>query len=156
MSKPASQVAALHLDVGSKLDYCTMLHYSALIIALLAPLSLKMAESTASSNTLSSQQRNEYHNFSVVPNLSMNTFGFDTFCSNARDMNRTEESTFRVADCLALIAELSGPLTHYNTWFTINDLDCNESGDPWWIPVVGRLSCNFAVYMSGCPEGGIV
>lgn len=149
-------MASLHIGVGTNLEHCMMLHTSALLVALLAPLPSAVKANTATSSMPSSQQRNNYHNFSVVPNLSMNTFGFDTFCSNAQDINRTGESNFQVSDCLKLIAGLSGPLAYYNTWFTVKDQDCNQNDDPWWIPVVGRLSCNFAVHMPGCPDGGIV
>jgi hypothetical protein len=131
-----------------------MLHILALLLYALTLLSSEVAANTHVRTNTSSRNEIDAHNLSVVTHASMNRFGHATFCTNVADITYAQESDFVVDDCRQLIDALSGPIGYYSYWFTVNDQDC--SGGLFWIPVAGKLSCNFAVATPDCPDGGIV
>lgn len=133
-----------------------MLLTYALLLALLTLLSSGAAALKPSSDVSCNSKRADTHNFSVNLKPSLNRFGHDMFCSNVDNIKHTNESYFGVDDCEKLFDGLAGPIGYYNYWFSVNDQDCSQCNDPRWIPVVGKQSCNFAVLMPGCPDGGIV
>lgn len=102
-------------------------------------------------------EQNGGHNLSVTRHPSMNRFGRATFCRNIGNINRTnDDSYFMVDDCLQLFGNLAGRTGDYKDYFTVNDQDCLPCDCPFWITVAGHQSCNFAVSMPNCPNGGIV
>lgn len=127
----------------------------ALLLALLTLLSSGAAALKPSSDVSCSSKPEGTHNFSVNLKPSLNRFGHAMFCSNVDNIKYTNESYFEVDDCVKLFDGLAGPIGYYNYWFSVNDPDCSQCDDPRWIPVVGKQSCNFAVLMPGCPDGGI-
>lgn len=137
------------------INLTTMLVIYVLLLALSTPLYSGAAALKPSSDASCTSKRRDTHNFSVNSKPSVNRFGHAMFCSNVDNIKHTNESHFEVDDCVKLFDGLAGPIGYYNYWFSVNDLDCSQCDDPRWIPVVGKQSCNFAVLIPGCPDGGI-
>lgn len=132
-----------------------MLLVYALLLAPLTLLSSGAAALKPRGDISCISKQKDTHNFAVNMKASISRFGHAMFCSNVDNIKRTNESHFDVDDCVKLFDGLAGPIGYYNYWFSVNDLDCSQCDDARWIPVVGKQSCNFAVLMPGCPDGGI-
>lgn len=127
------------------------------LLAFAASLSSGVARRNQSTILPCDSEHNGGHNLSVTRHPSMNRFGRATFCRNIESINRTnDDSYFMVDDCLQLFGDLAGRTGDYKDYFTVNDEDCRPCDGPFWIPVAGHQSCNFAVSMPNCSDGGIV